>query len=128
VDGSVRGEERHLAIKNFGQQPIFIFLLSTRAGRPSRYNGSTQIIGGTLLYIPSITTFSHNSLKGEAVTKEYKKEGTEVIATLFHGPGLLEAWQHFYPQYLSYDFTKEVRLKFGVEHTLICFTFGLAIS
>ncbi|XP_006861381.1 PREDICTED: chromodomain-helicase-DNA-binding protein 1-like isoform X3 [Chrysochloris asiatica] len=32
VDGSVRGEERHLAIKNFGQQPIFLFLLSTRAG------------------------------------------------------------------------------------------------
>ncbi|XP_059946374.1 chromodomain-helicase-DNA-binding protein 1-like isoform X2 [Mesoplodon densirostris] len=32
VDGSVRGEERHLAIRNFGQQPIFIFLLSTRAG------------------------------------------------------------------------------------------------
>ncbi|XP_048669829.1 chromodomain-helicase-DNA-binding protein 1-like isoform X8 [Marmota marmota marmota] len=31
VDGSVRGEERHLAIKNFGQQPIFVFLLSTRA-------------------------------------------------------------------------------------------------
>ncbi|KFP29753.1 Chromodomain-helicase-DNA-binding protein 1-like, partial [Colius striatus] len=32
LDGSVRGEERHLAIKNFGQQPIFIFLLSARAG------------------------------------------------------------------------------------------------
>lgn len=32
VDGSVRGEERHLAIKNFGEQPIFVFLLSTRAG------------------------------------------------------------------------------------------------
>uniref|UniRef100_G1SX11 Chromodomain-helicase-DNA-binding protein 1-like n=1 Tax=Oryctolagus cuniculus TaxID=9986 RepID=G1SX11_RABIT len=32
VDGSVRGEERYLAIKNFGQQPIFTFLLSTRAG------------------------------------------------------------------------------------------------
>ncbi|XP_077894839.1 transport and Golgi organization protein 1 homolog isoform X6 [Ictidomys tridecemlineatus] len=32
VDGSVRGEERHLAIKNFGQQPIFVFLLITRAG------------------------------------------------------------------------------------------------
>ncbi|XP_007946578.1 chromodomain-helicase-DNA-binding protein 1-like [Orycteropus afer afer] len=32
VDGSVRGEERHLAIKSFGQQPIFVFLLSTRAG------------------------------------------------------------------------------------------------
>ncbi|XP_038417903.1 chromodomain-helicase-DNA-binding protein 1-like isoform X7 [Canis lupus baileyi] len=31
VDGSVRGEERHLAIKNFGQQPVFVFLLSTRA-------------------------------------------------------------------------------------------------
>lgn len=33
LDGSVRGEERHLAIKNFGQQPIFVFLLSTRAGK-----------------------------------------------------------------------------------------------
>ncbi|MBZ3889324.1 Chromodomain-helicase-DNA-binding protein 1-like [Sciurus carolinensis] len=32
VDGSMRGEERHLAIKNFGQQPNFIFLLNTRAG------------------------------------------------------------------------------------------------
>lgn len=45
VDGSVRGEERHLAIKNFGQQPVFVFLLSTRAGRPrcgkSRHVGAT---------------------------------------------------------------------------------------
>ncbi|XP_038613641.1 chromodomain-helicase-DNA-binding protein 1-like isoform X1 [Tachyglossus aculeatus] len=32
LDGSVRGEERHLAIKNFGQEPVFVFLLSTRAG------------------------------------------------------------------------------------------------
>ncbi|KFO86016.1 Chromodomain-helicase-DNA-binding protein 1-like, partial [Buceros rhinoceros silvestris] len=32
LDGSVRGEERHLAIKNFGQQPIFIFLPSTSGG------------------------------------------------------------------------------------------------
>ncbi|XP_029802981.1 chromodomain-helicase-DNA-binding protein 1-like isoform X2 [Suricata suricatta] len=32
VDGSVRGEERHLAVKNFGRQPVFVFLLSTRAG------------------------------------------------------------------------------------------------
>ncbi|XP_043928021.1 chromodomain-helicase-DNA-binding protein 1-like isoform X2 [Protopterus annectens] len=32
LDGSVRGEERHLAIKNFNQQDIFVFLLSTRAG------------------------------------------------------------------------------------------------
>ncbi|NXO03888.1 CHD1L protein, partial [Rhinopomastus cyanomelas] len=32
LDGSVRGEERHLAIKNFSQQPVFVFLLSTRAG------------------------------------------------------------------------------------------------
>uniref|UniRef100_A0A8C9LBG6 Chromodomain-helicase-DNA-binding protein 1-like n=1 Tax=Pavo cristatus TaxID=9049 RepID=A0A8C9LBG6_PAVCR len=35
LDGSVRGEERHLAIKNFGQQPVFVFLLSTRAGKPN---------------------------------------------------------------------------------------------
>ncbi|XP_059506199.1 chromodomain-helicase-DNA-binding protein 1-like isoform X5 [Stegostoma tigrinum] len=32
LDGSVRGEERYLAIKNFNQQDIFVFLLSTRAG------------------------------------------------------------------------------------------------
>ncbi|CAN0329422.1 unnamed protein product [Lampetra fluviatilis] len=32
LDGSVRGEERHLAIKSFGQKDIFVFLLSTRAG------------------------------------------------------------------------------------------------
>ncbi|MBZ3878178.1 Chromodomain-helicase-DNA-binding protein 1-like [Sciurus carolinensis] len=32
VDGSLRGEERHLAIKNFGQQPSIIFLLNTREG------------------------------------------------------------------------------------------------
>ncbi|XP_078265718.1 chromodomain-helicase-DNA-binding protein 1-like isoform X1 [Rhinoraja longicauda] len=32
MDGSVRGEERFLAIKNFNQQDIFVFLLSTRAG------------------------------------------------------------------------------------------------
>ncbi|XP_044308373.1 chromodomain-helicase-DNA-binding protein 1-like isoform X2 [Varanus komodoensis] len=32
LDGSIRSEERHLAIKKFDQQPIFAFLLSTRAG------------------------------------------------------------------------------------------------
>ena len=33
LDGSVRGEERYLAIKNFNQdEDTFIFLLSTRAG------------------------------------------------------------------------------------------------
>jgi SNF2 family DNA or RNA helicase len=33
LDGSVRGEERYLAIKNFNEeQDIFVFLLSTRAG------------------------------------------------------------------------------------------------
>ncbi|XP_059824631.1 chromodomain-helicase-DNA-binding protein 1-like isoform X1 [Hypanus sabinus] len=32
MDGSVRGEERYLAIKNFNQQDVFVFLLSTRAG------------------------------------------------------------------------------------------------
>ncbi|XP_030647439.1 chromodomain-helicase-DNA-binding protein 1-like [Chanos chanos] len=32
LDGSVRGEERNLAIKNFSTSDIFIFLLSTKAG------------------------------------------------------------------------------------------------
>uniref|UniRef100_A0ACB8ETL6 Chromodomain-helicase-DNA-binding protein 1-like n=1 Tax=Sphaerodactylus townsendi TaxID=933632 RepID=A0ACB8ETL6_9SAUR len=40
LDGSVRGEERHLAIKNFGTQPIFVFLLSTRAGEPELWGQS----------------------------------------------------------------------------------------
>ncbi|XP_073707948.1 chromodomain-helicase-DNA-binding protein 1-like [Garra rufa] len=32
LDGSVRGEERNLAIKNFSTKDVFIFLLSTKAG------------------------------------------------------------------------------------------------
>uniref|UniRef100_A0A672HZ12 Chromodomain helicase DNA binding protein 1-like n=1 Tax=Salarias fasciatus TaxID=181472 RepID=A0A672HZ12_SALFA len=32
LDGSVRGEERNLAVKNFGSKDIFVFLLSTKAG------------------------------------------------------------------------------------------------
>lgn len=32
LDGSVRGEERNLAIKNFSSKDVFVFLLSTRAG------------------------------------------------------------------------------------------------
>ncbi|XP_039600899.1 chromodomain-helicase-DNA-binding protein 1-like isoform X2 [Polypterus senegalus] len=32
LDGSVRGEERHLAIKNFSSKDVFVFLLSTKAG------------------------------------------------------------------------------------------------
>ncbi|XP_074525310.1 chromodomain-helicase-DNA-binding protein 1-like [Halichoeres trimaculatus] len=32
LDGSVRGEERNLAMKNFSSKDIFVFLLSTKAG------------------------------------------------------------------------------------------------
>ncbi|XP_024135189.1 chromodomain-helicase-DNA-binding protein 1-like [Oryzias melastigma] len=32
LDGSVRGEERNLAVKNFSTKDIFVFLLSTKAG------------------------------------------------------------------------------------------------
>uniref|UniRef100_M4ANA1 Chromodomain helicase DNA binding protein 1-like n=1 Tax=Xiphophorus maculatus TaxID=8083 RepID=M4ANA1_XIPMA len=32
MDGSVRGEERNLAVKNFSSKDIFVFLLSTKAG------------------------------------------------------------------------------------------------
>ncbi|KAM6938744.1 chromodomain-helicase-DNA-binding protein 1-like [Lycodopsis pacificus] len=32
LDGSVRGEERNLAVKNFSSRDIFVFLLSTKAG------------------------------------------------------------------------------------------------
>ncbi|GAB1287896.1 Chromodomain-helicase-DNA-binding protein 1-like [Apodemus speciosus] len=62
VDGSVRGEERHLAIKNFGKQPIFVFLLSTRAGatvlgkmQPSVLNGGQS--GGYKTAAPDLKVF-----------------------------------------------------------------------
>uniref|UniRef100_A0AAV2L2A4 E3 ubiquitin ligase TRAF3IP2 n=1 Tax=Knipowitschia caucasica TaxID=637954 RepID=A0AAV2L2A4_KNICA len=32
LDGSVRGEERNLAVKNFSTKDVFVFLLSTKAG------------------------------------------------------------------------------------------------
>lgn len=32
LDGSIRGEERNLAVKNFSSKDIFVFLLSTKAG------------------------------------------------------------------------------------------------
>ncbi|XP_061634159.1 chromodomain-helicase-DNA-binding protein 1-like isoform X2 [Phyllopteryx taeniolatus] len=32
LDGSVRGEERNLAVKNFSGKDVFVFLLSTKAG------------------------------------------------------------------------------------------------
>ncbi|XP_071343158.1 chromodomain-helicase-DNA-binding protein 1-like isoform X2 [Trachinotus anak] len=32
LDGSVRGEERNLAVKNFSSRDVFVFLLSTKAG------------------------------------------------------------------------------------------------
>nr|XP_057929759.1 chromodomain-helicase-DNA-binding protein 1-like isoform X2 [Doryrhamphus excisus] len=32
LDGSVRGEERNLAVKNFSNNDVFVFLLSTKAG------------------------------------------------------------------------------------------------
>ena len=32
LDGSVRGEERNLAIKNFSSKDVFVFMLSTKAG------------------------------------------------------------------------------------------------
>jgi hypothetical protein len=118
VDGSVRGKEKLLTIRNFRQQPIFIFLLNSMACRKLEYDGNKQIIGKTRLYIPTISTFSHNSIKGEAITKKYRKEGIEVIAIVCHGTGLL-MWQHFYSSHPRYDLIKEVRLKFkAVEHNV----------
>jgi hypothetical protein len=69
--------------------PFFIFLLYSWPGRPLGYDGNNKIIGKIGLYIPTISTFSHNSIKGEVITKKYKKEGIEVIAIVCHGTGLL---------------------------------------
>uniref|UniRef100_H3ABN5 Chromodomain-helicase-DNA-binding protein 1-like n=1 Tax=Latimeria chalumnae TaxID=7897 RepID=H3ABN5_LATCH len=49
LDGSVRGEERHLAIKNFSQQDIFVFLLSTRAGGV----GMNLMAADTVIFVDS---------------------------------------------------------------------------
>lgn len=57
MDGSVRGEERHLAIKNFGKQPIFVFLLSTRAGRPRRFWWKQADDLGENFGIPTMSAF-----------------------------------------------------------------------
>ncbi|XP_039697296.1 chromodomain-helicase-DNA-binding protein 1-like isoform X1 [Pteropus medius] len=61
VDGSVRGEERHLAIKNFGQQPIFVFLLSTRAGGV----GMNLTAADTVIFVDSDFN-PHNDLQAAA--------------------------------------------------------------
>ncbi|XP_048207852.1 chromodomain-helicase-DNA-binding protein 1-like [Perognathus longimembris pacificus] len=61
VDGSVRGEERHLAIKNFGQQPVFTFLLSTRAGGV----GMNLTAADTVIFVDSDFN-PHNDLQAAA--------------------------------------------------------------
>ncbi|KAM4873050.1 chromodomain-helicase-DNA-binding protein 1-like [Thomomys bottae] len=61
VDGSVRGEERHLAIKNFGQQPVFTFLLSTRAGGV----GMNLTAADTVVFVDSDFN-PHNDLQAAA--------------------------------------------------------------
>ena len=44
LDGSVRGEERYLAIQNFNEtEDTFIFLLSTRAGENRRGVGMVNV-------------------------------------------------------------------------------------
>ncbi|KAB5583814.1 hypothetical protein PHYPO_G00099960 [Pangasianodon hypophthalmus] len=49
LDGSVRGEERHLAIKNFNNKDVFIFLLSTKAGGV----GLNLIAADTVIFLDS---------------------------------------------------------------------------
>ncbi|XP_066278036.1 chromodomain-helicase-DNA-binding protein 1-like [Branchiostoma lanceolatum] len=50
LDGSVRGEERYLAIQNFNQQDdVFVFLLSTRAGG----QGLNLVSADTVIFMDS---------------------------------------------------------------------------
>lgn len=50
LDGSVRGEERYLAIQNFNEtEETFIFLLSTRAGR-NGFNAIPFVFAVTLIF------------------------------------------------------------------------------
>ena len=57
LDGSVRGEERFLAVQKFNEnEETFVFLLSTKAGT-------------VLYYIPSIDTSFELSVSGYLVQK-----------------------------------------------------------
>ncbi|KAL3047948.1 hypothetical protein OYC64_021996 [Pagothenia borchgrevinki] len=49
LDGSVRGEERNLAVKNFSSKHIFVFLLSTKAGGV----GLTLTAADTVIFMDS---------------------------------------------------------------------------
>ena len=45
LDGSVRGEERYLAVNNFNESDAtFIFLLSTRAGKSSSQQATNAFL------------------------------------------------------------------------------------
>jgi hypothetical protein len=62
IDGSVRGEERNIAIKNFNsQKEVFIFLLSTRAGGV----GLNLVSADTCIFMDSDFN-PHNDLQAAA--------------------------------------------------------------
>lgn len=56
VDGFVRGEERYLVIKNFGQQFIFVFFLSIRVGGV----GMNLIVVDIVIFVDSDFNFQND--------------------------------------------------------------------
>ncbi|KAF4801732.1 hypothetical protein TURU_031985 [Turdus rufiventris] len=86
LDGSVRGEERHLAIKNFGQQPIFIFLLSTRAGKGRlkykdrlKTKGEQRGFCGFIFQLQPHTVLSMSCIQGGNFLSEILKFGLDKL-------------------------------------------------
>uniref|UniRef100_H3CH38 Chromodomain helicase DNA binding protein 1-like n=1 Tax=Tetraodon nigroviridis TaxID=99883 RepID=H3CH38_TETNG len=61
LDGSIRGEERNLAVKNFSSNDIFAFLLSTKAGGV----GLNLTAADTVIFIDSDFN-PHNDLQAAA--------------------------------------------------------------
>ncbi|XP_034036486.1 chromodomain-helicase-DNA-binding protein 1-like [Thalassophryne amazonica] len=61
LDGSVRGEERNLAVKSFSSKDIFVFLLSTKAGGV----GMNLTAADTVIFVDSDFN-PHNDLQAAA--------------------------------------------------------------
>ena len=55
LDGSVRGEERYLAIQNFNEtEDTFIFLLSTKAGKATNIEICALWLTEELRHLPAV--------------------------------------------------------------------------
>ncbi|XP_031560226.1 chromodomain-helicase-DNA-binding protein 1-like [Actinia tenebrosa] len=76
LDGSVRGEERYLAIRNFNEtEDTFVFLLSTKAGG----QGLNLTSADTVIFFSSITPEMNQILEGNLQLSDILKFGLDKL-------------------------------------------------